>query len=197
MKVQIAFLTILTAFVLNGCKKTDSLDEIPSPLSNVEVGSRDGSLDGEDQRRADFAKVFAKALANPNLRTYLKNKYIQLDQQDKEFVYALYRMDLVSGTTQKLHELLATYADQTFFNQYGADFFNSVINVDPLLTIDFAESDYFSLDTWNVNTVPYVGVATKNLISFGGTLAPGYPGFDSFGNSIRFDDDTQPTTVSL
>ena len=178
-----------------GCKKTE-----PEPSGNgildLPVTERDGgALDSEDQRRSDFAKVFAKSLSDASFRAYLKNKYTQLQTTDKEFVYALFRNEVVSGS-QTVHQLLASFADQDFTNLYGADFFNTVINVDPLLTIDFVEDETYTLNDWTTNTIPKVGVGTKKTISFIGQEA-GYPGYDNSGNLIRFDDLDAPSSFSI
>lgn len=163
---------------------------------NLEAESRDlSTLDLEDQRRADFAKVFAKAFSNSDLRTYLKNKYATLDPLDREFVYAIHRNEAVSGSIT-LQQMLLSYADSSFIAKYGINIFNTIIGVDPLLTIDFVEDEVFTLDDWTTSTIPLVGVATKQTVSFP-SQTPGYPGYDNSGNLIRFDGITSPTSFSI
>lgn len=185
----------LSFSLIFGCKKT-GLDPSENGIMELPVTERSGNaLDSEDQRRSNFAKVFAKSLSNANFRTYLKNKYTQLQAVDKEFVYALYRNDIVSGS-QTVRQLLTTFADQDFITLYGADFFNTVINVDPLLTIDFVEDETYTLSDWTTNTIPKVGVGTKSTVSFVGQEA-GYPGYDNSGNLIRFDDHDAPSSFTI
>ena len=196
MRQKVIFTALAISFsLIFGCKKTE-LQPSGSGVLGFPVAERDGSsLDQEDQRRSAFAKVFAIALNNANFRTYLKNKYIQLEDLDKEFVYALYRNDVVSGSLT-LQQLLLSCADQAFITQYGANFFNTVVGIDPLLTIDFAEDETYTLDTWASNTIPNVGVGTKSTISFVGQDA-GYPGYDNAGNLIRLDETDAPSSFTI
>lgn len=178
-----------------GCKKT-GMESSENGAFELPITERSGhALDSEDQRRSDFAKIFAKSLSNADFRAYLKNKYTQLQAVDKEFVYVLYRNDIVSGS-QTVGQLLTSFADQDFINIYGADFFNTVINVDPLLTIDFVEDETYTLNDWTANTIPKVGVGTKSTVNFVGQEV-GYPGYDNSGNLIRFDDLDSPSSFTI
>lgn len=196
MSQKVIFILLAASlFLVFSCKKSEMQSNEIGYL-NLEAESRDlSTLDLEDQRRADFAKVFAKALSNSDLRTYLKNKYATLDPLDREFVYAIHRNEAVSGSVT-LQQMLFTYADSSFITKYGTNIFNTIIGVDPLLTIDFVEDEVFTLDDWTTSTIPLVGVATKQTIGFP-SQTPGYPGYDNSGSLIRFDGVASPTSFSI
>ncbi|MEZ4977658.1 MAG: hypothetical protein R2802_14045, partial [Flavobacteriaceae bacterium] len=110
------------------------------------------------EMRLAFGKTLARALIEPELRNYIKEKSVYNDTIFNELVFSLIKHDkLPSGKT--ISELLYDYEDEEVKSLFG-DSLQEILRInDPLISIKLP--DIFTNVNWDAkNIVPLIGVET-------------------------------------
>lgn len=167
-KIFIYRLAILIMFALiftiGSCNK-DSF----SGKSEDQIGLRTSMPTNAEvyEIRKDFAQTFYKAMASEaGLRSFIYQKCQIADTSGYELVYISLKDKTVSRGL-KFSEILTLYADPRILRKYGNDFFSTLTNLTPLLTISFPDLENIQLSTWNSTITPsLVAVSTLNDRAF-------------------------------
>ena len=114
-----------------------------------------------------FAQTLLKAMSQePELRTYIYTKCRIADTSNYELIYLTMKDDVISNA-RTFGNILQNYAAADVLRLYGTDFFETLINKTPLLTISFPDLDNIRLSDWSPNSTPnVVAVSTIDLKSF-------------------------------
>ncbi len=146
------FLTIVaTTIGMVSCQK----DILPEQKQAKKNGNYVKNNDAINEVRIVFAKTLAVAMRDDELRKYIHKKMQERYTSNYEMVYILEK-DKIVYNGKKLSEILASTADPSVFETYGKDFFNSIVEIDPLIAIGMPELESFTPATWKVNYIPSV-----------------------------------------
>ena len=171
----ILFTTLTLLFISISCKQ-EHIDDLTTVnqknLSNVEV----------DKYRTEFSQILAKAIANQDVRTLIKEEAIKKFDQDYDILYQMIKdKEISSGLS--LHTYLSSFsASQEYFNELSRNL--------PLLTIFVPKLAAFSATTWDLaSQVPLITVVNSNTFAGGNSKLDAY---DNKGHKVELDDKISP-----
>ena len=194
MKKQIfkeLFMITVLSVGMWACKK-DVDNTTDTTTTDVTTEYKVKSPQEINEARTHFAKTLSKAIVNTELREYIHEKMKLRYTTDYEFVW-IAEKDKKLKSGKKVSAILSEYADKNLTDKYGNNFFDQVVNIDPLIAISFPERDLVNIDKWDVSTVPDVAaIMDRRDISKGEFFVydkTGSPKLDSRGG--------EPTTATL
>jgi len=124
----------------------------------------------------EFAKTLAKALANKEVRSLLKEEALKMFDKDYDVLYG-FSKDVAGLTGKSMHEQIAAYAN-------NREQFDKLVDQSPLLTIFIPQLDNFNAAKWNADEqVPIVAVRNLDDKRNGKPLLA----YDDNGNEIKLD----------
>jgi len=97
--------------------------------------------------RIAFSRTLARALNNPDIRAFVRDKMFQADNSDYEMVYIAEKNTLINGQT--FANALKSYAEPQVIAQFGENFFEEVVNISPLLTICMSDVGGAEANDWS------------------------------------------------
>ncbi len=155
MKLHTRILYILTLVILGltGCQK----DRIV--VDKTELKTNDPQ--SVDEVRTVFAQTLSKALTNEPLRRYIHARMQEAYDTNYELVYIAEKNKVIyDGKT--FADILKSFADASIFERYGEDFFMTLTDVSPLLSITMSQMSGIDINAWDVNQViPVVPVLNE------------------------------------
>lgn len=141
---KIYLLTGALAFLFFSCKKNAEKEVSP------EMGLT-FSIEQNNQDKTVFARTFARALSNQEVRSLLKQEALKQFDHDYDVLYDVAR-ELTTASGKSLHELIAGYAEDPAV-------FDAIVQRQPLLTIYVPTLNKFNATAWDVTAqVPVVAV---------------------------------------
>ncbi|UCJ08131.1 hypothetical protein KTO58_02825 [Chitinophaga pendula] len=141
---KIYLLTGALAFLFFSCKK--NAEKEVGPELNTTL-----TAEQNNQDKTVFARTFARALSNPEVRSLLKQEALKQFDHDYDVLYDVAR-ELTTASGKSLHELIAGYAEDPAA-------FDAIIQRQPLLTIYVPKLDKFNAAGWDIAAqVPIVAV---------------------------------------
>jgi hypothetical protein len=146
---------IFTSVLYTACTK-DVLQEKTVTVKKYQKGTPDEI----NSIRKAFAETLSKAIYDTELRKYVHARMLERFNTDYEMVYIAEKDKIVSGG-KTLSQVLASYADEKIFAQYGKDFFDKVTDLSPLLSITMPELETWDATKWNVDFVPNVAAVLE------------------------------------
>lgn len=142
-----------TIVIASSCSKNDLQPTASgTDIETVELVSNKEA----DDIRLEFASVVAKALANKDVRVFLREEAKVMFDNDHDILYQLVRDKKVTNTNKTFEQILSEYSG-------SESKFKQSLNGLPLLTILVPDLKDFSVTKWNVdNTIPSVAVQNSN-----------------------------------
>ena len=91
-----------------------------------------------DEVRTVFAQTLSKALTDEQLRRYIHARMQESYDTDYELVYIAEKSKVIYND-KTFADLLKSHADASVLERYGEDFFMTLTDVSPLLSIKMSE----------------------------------------------------------
>ncbi len=158
-KIFQRILVVLFALWGIGCQK-DTLTKDILTRDSSKTSSGTGkfivkNIDDINSVRSAFAQTLAIALRDEDLRKYIHARMQEQLKTQTEMVYIAEKNKVVSGK-KTMAQILTGYAAPEVLKKFGDNFFITLTDIDPLLTIAMPETDKWNASNWNINYIPNV-----------------------------------------
>lgn len=146
------------------------------------------SYEQTEANRITFAKTFAEALNNNEVRNLIKSEAEKQFDQDTDVLFQMIKDKKIDHQTTLFDYLASIHGSKTEFEQ--------ITNSLPLLTILVPHLVNFSTDKWDTESqIPLVAVLPNNKTN--GEKARLLPAFSSHGEEQALDKNVEPTVPVL
>jgi hypothetical protein len=166
---------VLLVLLFASCKKDNRSD-----LS--QHSSEETNFLSSDDLKVEFAKTLGKAMAEPGVRSLLKEEALKKFDNDCDVLFQLVKDKEVKPGITFLQYLNSLSSTQDAFSNLAEDA--------PLLTILVPHLSVFSAAKWNINDeIPVVAVLKNDFSEKNHTPLPA---FDRDGNQLSFESNKAP-----
>jgi hypothetical protein len=166
---------MIASLLFVSCKKEAVTPETPFTTSQP-------TSQQLNQLRTDFAKILARAIANPQVKSLIKEESLKQFNNDYDVLFQMIKDKEVQPGI--------TFTDQLSSLGLTEQMRTAIDNSLPLLTIFVPDLPHFSADKWNIESdIPIVAVVNDD---FSEKEQTPIPAFDHNGNQLQLKSNKAP-----
>jgi hypothetical protein len=148
MKRKFLVLSLIAGLLITSCKK-EITNQTPTPTPDL-------TSQQTNQLRTDFGKILAKAVANPQVQTLIKEESLKQFDNDYDVLFQLIKDKEIQPGVTLMNHLSSLGLTETMRND--------IDNALPLLTIFVPNLSHFSAEKWNTSSdIPVVAVVNNDF----------------------------------
>lgn len=171
-------LVVLFALWGIGCQKDTLTKDVITQDSSKTTSAKGKfivkNIDEINSVRTAFAQTLSVALRDEGLRQYIHARMQEQLKTKREMVYIAEKNKVVSGKNT-MSQILTAYADPEVLKRFGNNFFVTLTDIDPLLTIAMPETEKWDASNWSSSYIPNVAAvweatssSKRDVRTFGG-----------------------------